>query len=163
LLEAMPIAPFSIPAHRTGRADFRHPALRLASPRASGATDRHQYWTPTGTPLSCPEGGVFFLDKALRLKALKAIELAFRRRDRRFRSSRPNRQVSAIRLPCRSKWPSAEDQRYPQPYARIARLSAGILLFCARLPPHALRDSRNAMVVGKFPHPTRSLRRCGGK
>jgi Kazal-type serine protease inhibitor domain len=26
LLEAMPIAPFSIPAHRTGRADFRHPA-----------------------------------------------------------------------------------------------------------------------------------------
>ena len=27
------IAPFPIPAHRTGRADFRHPALRLVSPR----------------------------------------------------------------------------------------------------------------------------------
>src|SRR6185295_4199803 len=27
------ITPFPIPAHRTGRADFRHPALRPASPR----------------------------------------------------------------------------------------------------------------------------------
>jgi hypothetical protein len=26
-------APFPIPAHQTGRADFRHPAFRLASPR----------------------------------------------------------------------------------------------------------------------------------
>jgi hypothetical protein len=26
-------APFPIPAHRTGRAQLRHPALRLASPR----------------------------------------------------------------------------------------------------------------------------------
>jgi hypothetical protein len=26
------IAPFPIPAHQTGRADFRHPAFRLASP-----------------------------------------------------------------------------------------------------------------------------------
>src|SRR5580658_4097128 len=26
------IAPFPLPAHRTGRADFPHPALRLASP-----------------------------------------------------------------------------------------------------------------------------------
>jgi len=25
------VAPFPFPAHRTGRADFRHPALRLAS------------------------------------------------------------------------------------------------------------------------------------
>jgi len=28
-------APFPIPAHRTGRADFRHPALRLASPQGT--------------------------------------------------------------------------------------------------------------------------------
>jgi hypothetical protein len=26
-------APFPIPVHQTGRADFRHPAFRLASPR----------------------------------------------------------------------------------------------------------------------------------
>ena len=29
------IAPFPIPAHQTGRADFRHPAFRLASPRGT--------------------------------------------------------------------------------------------------------------------------------
>jgi len=29
------IAPFPIPAHQTGRADFRHPAFRLASPRGA--------------------------------------------------------------------------------------------------------------------------------
>jgi hypothetical protein len=28
-------APFPIPAHQTGRADFRHPAFRLASPRGT--------------------------------------------------------------------------------------------------------------------------------
>src|SRR5712692_8509329 len=28
-------APFPIPAHRTGRADLRHPALRLASPQGT--------------------------------------------------------------------------------------------------------------------------------
>ena len=27
------MAPFPIPAHQTGRADFRHPAFRLASSR----------------------------------------------------------------------------------------------------------------------------------
>src|SRR5947208_4715444 len=31
-LGPMASAPFPIPAHRTGRADLRHPALRLASP-----------------------------------------------------------------------------------------------------------------------------------
>src|SRR5258706_8712935 len=31
-LGPMANAPFPIPAHRTGRADFRHPALRLVSP-----------------------------------------------------------------------------------------------------------------------------------
>ena len=31
----MAIAPFPIPAHQTGRADFRHPAFRLASPRGT--------------------------------------------------------------------------------------------------------------------------------
>ena len=29
------IAPFPIPAQQTGRADFRHPAFRLASPRGT--------------------------------------------------------------------------------------------------------------------------------
>src|SRR3954470_2677693 len=29
------IAPFPIPAHQTGRADFRHPAFRLASPQGT--------------------------------------------------------------------------------------------------------------------------------
>ena len=29
------IAPFPIPVHQTGRADFRHPAFRLASPRGT--------------------------------------------------------------------------------------------------------------------------------
>jgi len=28
-------APFPIPAHQTGRADFRHPAFRLASPQGT--------------------------------------------------------------------------------------------------------------------------------
>ena len=28
-------APFPIPAHQTGRADFRHPAFRLASPKGT--------------------------------------------------------------------------------------------------------------------------------
>ena len=32
-LGPLAIAPFPIPAHQTGRADFRHPAFRLASPR----------------------------------------------------------------------------------------------------------------------------------
>src|SRR5260370_38534835 len=32
-LGPMANAPFPIPAHQTGRADFRHPAFRLASPR----------------------------------------------------------------------------------------------------------------------------------
>src|SRR4029077_10377608 len=32
---ALAIAPFPIPAHQTGRADFRHPAFRLASPRGT--------------------------------------------------------------------------------------------------------------------------------
>jgi len=32
-LGSLAIAPFPIPAHQTGRADFRHPAFRLASPR----------------------------------------------------------------------------------------------------------------------------------
>src|SRR5262245_25721309 len=32
-LGPMASAPFPIPAHRTGRADLRHPALRLASPQ----------------------------------------------------------------------------------------------------------------------------------
>jgi hypothetical protein len=31
----MAIAPFPIPAHQTGRADFRHPAFRLASPQGT--------------------------------------------------------------------------------------------------------------------------------
>ena len=34
-LGPMASAPFPIPAHRTGRADFRHPALRLASPQGT--------------------------------------------------------------------------------------------------------------------------------
>jgi hypothetical protein len=34
-LGPMANAPFPIPAHRTGRADFRHPALRLASPQGT--------------------------------------------------------------------------------------------------------------------------------
>jgi hypothetical protein len=32
---AMANAPFPIPAHQTGRADFRHPAFRLASPQGT--------------------------------------------------------------------------------------------------------------------------------
>src|SRR5262249_37481712 len=37
-------APFPIPAHRTGRADFRHPALRLASPHGTWrATNRTRH------------------------------------------------------------------------------------------------------------------------
>ena len=32
------VAPFPLPAHRTGRADFRHPALRLASPQGTRRT-----------------------------------------------------------------------------------------------------------------------------
>src|SRR6202161_4222800 len=31
VLRALPIAPFPIPAHQTGRADFPHPAFRLVS------------------------------------------------------------------------------------------------------------------------------------
>jgi len=31
----MAIAPFPIPARQTGRADFRHPAFRLASPQGT--------------------------------------------------------------------------------------------------------------------------------
>src|SRR6185369_3240804 len=34
-LGPLAIAPFPIPAHQTGRADFRHPAFRLASPRGT--------------------------------------------------------------------------------------------------------------------------------
>src|SRR5215211_7928820 len=34
-LGPMANAPFPIPAHRTGRADLRHPALRLASPQGT--------------------------------------------------------------------------------------------------------------------------------
>ena len=34
-LGPMANAPFPIPAHQTGRADFRHPAFRLASPRGT--------------------------------------------------------------------------------------------------------------------------------
>jgi hypothetical protein len=37
----MAIAPFPIPAHRTGRAALPHPALRLVSPRG---TRRCSYW-----------------------------------------------------------------------------------------------------------------------
>jgi hypothetical protein len=37
-LGPMANAPFPIPAHQTGRADFRHPAFRLASPQG---TRRH--------------------------------------------------------------------------------------------------------------------------
>ena len=29
------LAPFSLPAHQTGRADFRHPAFRLISPQGT--------------------------------------------------------------------------------------------------------------------------------
>src|SRR5260370_27927593 len=32
---SLAIAPFPIPAHQTGRADFRHAAFRLASPRGT--------------------------------------------------------------------------------------------------------------------------------
>jgi hypothetical protein len=35
-------APFSSPAHQTGRADFRHPAFRLASPQTH---ERGFNWT----------------------------------------------------------------------------------------------------------------------
>src|SRR5229473_3078231 len=34
-LGPLAIAPFPIPAHQTGRADFRHPAFRLASPQGT--------------------------------------------------------------------------------------------------------------------------------
>ena len=34
-LGPMANAPFPIPAHQTGRADFRHPAFRLASPQCT--------------------------------------------------------------------------------------------------------------------------------
>jgi hypothetical protein len=34
-LGPLAIAPFPIPAHQTGRADLRHPAFRLASPRGT--------------------------------------------------------------------------------------------------------------------------------
>src|SRR4029077_21157882 len=33
--EPLAITPFPIPAHQTGRADFRHPAFRLASPQGT--------------------------------------------------------------------------------------------------------------------------------
>ena len=34
-LGPLAIAPFPIPAHQTGRADFQHPVFRLASPRGT--------------------------------------------------------------------------------------------------------------------------------
>ncbi len=37
-LNGRAITPFPLPAHRTGRADFRHPALRLASPQGTRRT-----------------------------------------------------------------------------------------------------------------------------
>jgi hypothetical protein len=45
-------APFPIPAHRTGRADFRHPALRLASPQG---TRRRRPAASVFCGYSCPE------------------------------------------------------------------------------------------------------------
>src|SRR6516162_10634498 len=63
----MPIAPFSIPAHRTGRADFRHPALRLASPR--GARRR----SPTASVVSTI--GSFLLRLTIQL-SLKGPDLS---------------------------------------------------------------------------------------
>ena len=63
----MPIAPFSIPAHRTGRADFRHPALRLASPR--GARRR----SPTASVVSTV--GSFLLRLTIQL-SLKGPDLS---------------------------------------------------------------------------------------
>src|SRR5207244_2137725 len=35
------IAPFPIPAHQTGRADFRHPPFRLASPQGTRRPAAH--------------------------------------------------------------------------------------------------------------------------
>src|SRR5262249_21789848 len=48
------IAPFPIPAHQTGRADFRHPAFRLASPqgtRRAARRERSKHWR--APPLPC--------------------------------------------------------------------------------------------------------------
>ena len=48
----MAVAPFPIPAHRTGRADFRHPALRLASAAyrtASGPMPARRWWSQMHT------------------------------------------------------------------------------------------------------------------
>src|SRR5258707_8961544 len=43
------IAPFPIPAHQTGRADFRHPAFRLASPQGTRRPAAH-CWCRAPTP-----------------------------------------------------------------------------------------------------------------
>src|SRR5216683_1548746 len=40
-LGPLAIAPFPIPAHQTGRADFRHPAFRLASPQGTRRQAAH--------------------------------------------------------------------------------------------------------------------------
>src|SRR5437868_5995921 len=53
-------------------------------------------------PLLSTLRGRGFLDNDSRLKALKSVQRAFRRPDRRKCSSRPNRQVSATRPTCQS-------------------------------------------------------------
>ena len=45
------VAPFPLPAHRTGRADLRHPALRLASPQGT-RRDTHGRRSRHSTPCS---------------------------------------------------------------------------------------------------------------
>ena len=48
-LGPMANAPFPIPAHQTGRAYFRHPAFRLASPQGTRRSAAH-CWCRATTP-----------------------------------------------------------------------------------------------------------------
>jgi hypothetical protein len=117
-LGPMASAPFPIPAHRTGRADFPHPALRLASPRGT----RKRLLTASVIGAAC-----FFLRLAIQL-SLKDPD-----HSRCLQAHRQSPSPRHLRKHTRSQGPFL---RRHYPASAVLRTSPPPQ--CARPVPHGL-------------------------
>jgi hypothetical protein len=124
------IAPFPIPAHRTGRARLRHPALRLASPRdARGVNQPHAEsarWVTLLRPSTQQPRTAPVIDSVLRLIANQHDLAIFESTPevRALRSAgitRHQRSYDPVRLPPRPP-PVATLRPLPSPVTGLPRL-----------------------------------------
>src|SRR6476660_2808191 len=158
-------SPFPLPAHRTGRADFPHPALRLASSRACGERrhQRHECLRPALASRHSLLGKLPELRGALQACA-KSPTVAFFNKHTRSQGPFLHRRYPASSVLRPSPTPARADVlrhrsgRYPRP----ARASPACAIPCLDVPCPLPRWTGPGASVGCFPRSCCLPRTPGG-